>query len=727
MKQDKFDKTTQSSSKETKVNNQKARKSDQQPDPKQAFHIQGGVSLEGTQMVPQDLALKAYAFRQGGDFLGSAPVSPEGKFDLQPMLKQVEDVEVYVGPDVSDPQEIRRSSAFEQHFSAKDWLGEGSQFQLRPNFQIGRDIWVPWWPVRLCISGHVRKVEVQDGSLTICPVPFVKVEIFDVDRESCWWPYIVRDLSSLLDRKVVRVPDLLRELPIPIPEPDPDPFRVPLNGLNLGGLSRVQAAGLQARAAQLTPGATAGFDPQPEPPAGLTLADLRLDSQGFRRVGEVANINPQLAARLDDLTLTSRIAPWLIFPHCFYSQAEICETTTDCEGYFRCCFRWWPFHFRRGRLRFDGRPDIIVRVTQVINGVQTVIYMDPYTNTRWDSGSAHIDLFLDNEEVVCGSDDCQPRPAGPAVFFTRIGADEVYKINQSSGLYAEGALSNVAYGTDLDLYAQFGDDLSDGSPARYYRLSYAKKPNPVVNPPDAAFTPIPAPPGGFYDTRVSKVGLVSQTHFLGPKPVGSQTGLYEVRNFSDFYWYNPDWIGTWYTSLAEEDTGLYVLRLEVFDENGNKLNTSSGLVDYRDGTVTPPAVLPPMTDHCDLVLTLDNKAPELDIQVPATNECGVIPWSLGMVLNLGVSASQANGRLHSVEFVYSKGVNPTEHTLYSHVSNNGAPGSINVPVSGAALLVGLDSTCAFALELNVTAHIRNGRNFVYYRQQDKAIAIEKCS
>jgi len=81
--------------------------------------------------------------------------------------------------------------------------------------------------------------------------------------------------------------------------------------------------------------------------------------------------------------LPSKVAPWLIFPRCFYSRELVCETYTDCDGYFRCCFRWWPIHFRNGRLRFDSRPDIIIRLIQIINGLPTVIYLDPYTSTRW--------------------------------------------------------------------------------------------------------------------------------------------------------------------------------------------------------------------------------------------------------------------------------------------------------------------------------------------------------
>jgi hypothetical protein len=445
----------------------------------------------------------------------------------------------------------------------------------------------------------------------------------------------------------------------------------------------------------------------------------------------VASLPEAVASRLDGLTLTSRVAPWLIFPWCFYSREEICETNTDCNGYFRCCFPWWPFHFRSGRLRFDSRPDIIIRITQIIDGAEMVIYMDPYTSTRWNVNNAHIDLFLDDERIRCGSGDCMDRPDGSPAFFARIGDDEVYKINQTSGLYSEAPLSNVAYGGSLLVYAQFGEALSSGAPKRYYRLSCAKKTG-LAMPPDSSFKPIPGPVGGLNDTRVNRASLNSESHYLGPQDVGSQKGLFEVRDFANYYWYNPDWIGTWFSQTTEEDTGTYVLRLEVFDESGNKLTTVMG-VDYRDGThepTTPPTPLPAMIDHCDLVITLDNKPPEVKLTIPAAlNECGVIPWSAvapPLTLNFDVYASQENGRLYSWGLQYTKGVNPAVTILAGGVSNNGTPGTVSPTVSGNAMLAGLTTTCAFALKLWAYSHIRDGRYFVYYKEVIKAIAIEKC-
>lgn len=270
------------------------------------------------------------------------------------------------------------------------------------------------------------------------------------------------------------------------------------------------------------------------------------------------------------------------------------------------------------------------------------------------------------------------------------------------------------------MYAQFGDGLTNGAPSRFYRLSYARHGT-------SEFTPVTAP---LADTRYPKSTLTGETHILGPTTVNGVPALYEVRNFSDYYWCNPDWIGSWLSRLTEPDTGKYVLRLEVLDQNGALLTTDLG-VDYRDGTdLTPPAVLPPMRDHCDLVITLDNKAPVVDLTIPAVvNPCGVIPWASVPPLNIQVNVSQENNRLHGWGLYYTKGVNPTTHYLGGgpFAFNAGTPGPITPSVPGDELLTGLTTTCAFALKLWAKAHVRDGRNFIYYTEQMKAIAIEKCS
>jgi hypothetical protein len=286
------------------------------------------------------------------------------------------------------------------------------------------------------------------------------------------------------------------------------------------------------------------------------------------------------------------------------------------------------------------------------------------------------------------------------------------------------------------VYANFGSGLTTGSPQRYYRLSFAPRPG-MATPPDAAFNPITMPPE-LWDTRVDKGTLVSTTHKLGPYLVGAQAGLYEVRNMADYYWYNPNLIGLWQSWIDQQATGAYVLRLEVFDAAGSKLTTASGLVDYRDGTVPPVAVLPSMTDHCDLVVLLDNKGIDDPVLTsPAVNACGVVPWVPNLSLTFGLHVQQGHGRLHSWGFYYTKGVNPTVHYLASGSSTNGSPDPVNqTVVVGPAdpMIAGLTTTCAYALKLWGVAHVTDGSHdaldrhtYAFYNEILEAIAIEKCS
>ncbi len=687
------------------------------------FILDGNITFQESEGEHLDLGVKVFAFDRLGEPLGGGELDGKGNFRLTLHLAAPTDIQLMAGPG-TDAMSVRQSSAYLQSFSAKDWKKEGNSYVINPKLVLPRPIWWPWRPVRICVTGHVRKIDTHEGPTQICPVPFGKVEIFDVDREACWWPPIRNWWDTLLDRPVIRIPDLLKPRPFP-PRPFPGPDPAP--ELQLDPRALVTAS--------FSPGVEVSLNPQPLPPVAVNagMAMNVAQTRGFAtqaastaftqlpdasRVGEARLMDAAIASRLDRLTLTSKVAPWVIFPRCFYSKQLVCETYTDCDGYFRCCFRWSPLHFRNGRLRFDARPDIIVRVTQIINGVSTVIYMDPYTSTRWNVTNAHIDLYLDNEEVRCGRG-CNPVPEGSPVFFTRIGNDEVYQINQGTGLYADASYSKMAYGGNLLVFGLFGDALASGAPKRYYRLSYAKQGSA-----DADFKFIDA---DLSDTRVDKLTLTSSDYPLGPQPVNGTTTLYEVRNRSNYYWYNPDWIGSWWTPPVEEDTATYVLRLELFDENGVYLKTASGLVDYRDGTVTPPALLPPMLDHCDLVITLDNKPAVVNLDIPAVvNECGVIPWSPTLMLSFNVNASQENNRLYSWTLQYTKGVNPAVTVLGGNSSSSGALSPVSLSVSGAPLLVGLASTCAFALKLYAWAHIRNGYGFVYYTEQIKAIAIEKC-
>ncbi|MEA2559439.1 MAG: hypothetical protein QOH06_943 [Acidobacteriota bacterium] len=637
------------------------------PQASSGFTVTGQVSQ--AEEASRDLDLKAYVFDPAGRFLGDGDVDERGSFKAGIRLAQPSPVEVIVGPP-GDPHEIRRSSLPRQRFSEKDWTNG----RLKADVRLTPDISALFLPLKICVSGHVRKVFTQNGDTSICPVPFVKVEIFDVDREGCWWPYLIKYLDRISNPRVLRASDLIKAA---------------------GGAARTAMEGPRLDMANVAPAA--------------------LDA----RVGEVKSLSAEVASRVENLTLTSIVAPWIYFPYCFYSKAIVCETYTDCDGYFNCCFPWWIFHFRNGRLRFDLRPDIIIRVTQIINGVSTVIYMDPYTSTRWNSASTHIDLFLDNEAIVCGGCATDPLPGSSKASLLQIGSDPVWQVDQMDGKFKTPPYSNGAYGGALYLRGNFTADLLTGSPKRYYKLSWA----PLGT---TDFTPIATP----LSALRSAPGGVFETYLLGPQPSGPLAGLYEAQDTAH-WWLMPGVpggsgmvLGLWDTSF-ETDQGGYTVRMEVYDEAGNKIVTMQFPDHGGNGTGVDPAPPPIRVDHLDLNFHVDNKPVTFGLTTPATNDCGVIPWSPALTIPLHVHAEQDNHRVHSWNLYYVKGVNPTRIYLADAVYNAGIS-PVDVNVNADALLVGLETTCAFALILSAWSHVRNNWGFAWVDEQIRAIAIERC-
>lgn len=699
------------------------------------FRIEGNVRLEGADHEARYVRLKAYAFDRGGNLLAESEIDSEGKVFLEvgPTEGDVE----YVVSGAEEASAARETAVYSRVIKSSEWVKNvfSREIFLEPA------IWNPLRRRRFCISGHVRKVTTTNGTSDTCPVSYVKVEVFDVDREWCWWPYL-RRWWELLDPRVIRIAEIIRErIPIPFPGPDPGPIRVAekLQGRSL--LSMTKAVGFENSVSDRmlnpqplpprmaahweAPGSAQMFNPQPDPPHDP------LQMRHAANMGFLSTVSSGIVERLREATLTSRLAPWLIFRRCFYSRQEICETYTDCDGYFRCCFRWFPWHFRRGHFRFDPYPDIILKITQSIGGVDTVIYTDPYTNTRWNATNAHIDLYLDDEDIVCSSGCGGVLQGTSQAAILQVGADPVWTIDQADGKYQTGVpnYSNGAYQKSLTIKGDFTPDLRTG-PTRYYKLSYCKLAD-YLN-----FTPIQTP---LSVLRAVFLGTF-QPYLIGPQPSGPAAGLYEVQDLGH-WWINPGpggagiTLGTFETMGIELDEGGYYLRMEVFDQSGVKLNTIQFPNHGGNGSGIDPSPVPIMVGQQDLRLYIDNKPMSFDLTTPATNACGVVKWSPTLALSFHVHAEQENGRVHSWDLKYVKGIDPTRIALGSGEYAAGLS-PVDVDVNGGAMLVEpvtpsnptgqLQSTCAFALLLNAYLHCRGDWGWIYVGEKAYAIAVEKC-
>jgi hypothetical protein len=198
-------------------------------------------------VIPTDVKLAAYAFDEKGTLIGTAGVNREGSFNIALELKKPEAVEVLIAKS-GDPEKARKASLDGRRYEVADWRDN----ILRPEIFVSKDIWWPWWPKRICISGQVRKVP---GN---CPVPYVKVEIFDVDRLFCLWPYIYPLREMLKKVSVAKIEELLRVQPEPGPGPFPEKIQTPVIPLPQPAPDFSEHAGLTNEMAVL--------GPQPEPP-----------------------------------------------------------------------------------------------------------------------------------------------------------------------------------------------------------------------------------------------------------------------------------------------------------------------------------------------------------------------------------------------------------------------------------------------------------------------------
>jgi hypothetical protein len=698
---------------------------DKQQDDK-GLLIRGTVDFEGAAKGTDDPGVYAHALDAAGAAIGSAPISADGTFEMRVPLQQPADVSIAITPE-ADPADLRKSQSQVTAFKASDW----QRARLQPKLQVPQLIWWPWRRIRVCVNGHIQKV-IAPG-VPGCPVPFVKVEVFDVDRESCWWPWLLRWERHLIDPRVLDVPTLVNP---PVP---PDPIG-PVALAHIGDPAAAVAFNPQPdppAPAFAEPIERVALNPQPLPPreqvAGPTdpipwsqAFSFEAAGRGLARASAVADVSEKLR----DLTLTSRIAPWEILPLCFYSRQLVCTTFTDCNGDWECCFNWWPFHVRHGRFRFDPRPDIVIRVTQTINGVSTVIYMDPYSGTRWNVSGATINLSLNDPRVVCGPG-CNSGPGlgNSQASLLQVGSDPTWTINQANGLYETGLTTNAAFGGALYLRGDFSLDLKTAGPL-YYRLQW--KPQGA---PDSSFQPIIT---ALSALRAAPFGAFSD-YTLGPHTIAGVSGLYEVQDA--FHWWlmpgvpgGPGTvIGLWDTSF-ESDEGSYVLRMDMFDAAGNPLATIQYPNHGGNGTGIDPAPPPIVVGQLDTLVHVDNKPVDYSLGVPAANSCGIIPWTptLPATLTFAVHATQENGRVHEWRLDYTKGTTAAGDNL-GDVSYNSGLSPVNVMVPGGTMLIDpstpsgyIESSCAFALRLQAWAHVRGNWGFIWYGEKLYAIAVERC-
>jgi hypothetical protein len=406
-------------------------------------------------------------------------------FDLPPG-EAAADIELRVSPAL--PEAIVPS--FDGHVEKLDLHGKPVGAIELPVVKITDAIYIGWWRVchRYTITGRLVRRVLQGATVCYEAVPGANVEIYDVDslffwhRKSLitttptdvnghftatfWWccwrgwfpPYLGWYIDHPEWEKLRALLERLRHLVPQVPWPiDPNPPDPP-------ALMRLAAT------------LDAAFGAAPGAEARPVLAGPQVASPGIERAP--LPIDPRLdVARL--------VKPLKLSAEASAAVAEL-----------RLRYPWWWW----GN---DCYPDLLFRATQLVGGVATVVYDEPYAATRVDVKplpSPHdVGNLLANDHAIAVSSCGIETPPGDCFKFTDVGAIQVPTIGS---ITAGGPLAGFGFagsedrpfGDKLNLFGAFGA-VTKSNPASY--VDYLKlqvatwNGNPATLPPDAAFSDVP--------------------------------------------------------------------------------------------------------------------------------------------------------------------------------------------------------------------------------------------
>lgn len=456
---------------------------------------------------------------------------------------------------------MERLNAYEPIVSLKD--------QLIDNILIPGHV-IEIWDFCLCwIRGRVVK---DDTSGSVCGA---KVHICEVDKI---WRWIIRlpdfDIFKLRD-DLIRV---IEEPHIPIPHrplPDPPPFDFIGGGLRLTTLS----SHIEARDELNL------INPQPEPPgiSNLSIKQATLPAETLAKL----NSNSAHIVREALVENVNFILPYLcLWPYWWRFRCdEISVLETDALGRFQTLI---PY------LCSGDKPDLYFWVEYEIDGSLETVYHPPipcYTYWDYACGTEVMIRIKDQRVPSCGA---EPDPGGCVVQVLSIGNDiSMSEIHGDGASAANRGLTKTGrpFGGKIEPRVWFSrSDLRDGKNIWYYRWSYRRYVSGVTPENDTGWKHLTRDVVRHYPKPVSG-GYNHVPEPMGPKPIGTEQNLFEItpvlNPVGGFEWSVVDQhedlasahfmtkalgTGTTFEDKALDAAGKYELKMELFDNNGNRVN-----------------------------------------------------------------------------------------------------------------------------------------------------------
>lgn len=527
----------------------------------------------------EDLPLKAYAFTAAGRLLASAPVA-QGQFTLKGELGGRKDLRLFIAPAPPEGEgAVQPTLEMMKQMQAYEPLWKPGTGKI-PLLPVPGHLW-PGWIRRCRVRGRVVVPTLVGGAIQELPLPCARVHICEVDPRFLFLKRIPNihifklrdDLLKILDRTWIPLPD---------PDPDPGPWR------------------LQADRLEAFPGAY--LDPQPEPPAPLTLETA---------AKTLESAIPH-TSRMKLLSSSSLVVRNALIDHLEAVWPVLCH------------WHWhWPWLWLRLRSwerrvvdadaqgRFDAsifysvfgdHPDLYFWVEYVVDGVWVPVYKPSLRCHTWWNYPCGTEVTLPVADPrVNGNAQGTDIPDG-SVLVERFGNVWLGEIHADGTIHGEAALCGqtlrYAFGGVVCPHVEFSPDLD----ATHFRWSYqhpkadgtfgADEPWHVVSTPLSRIYMEVLEVNGHEVWRRSSVPL-------GPGSHGDQTAFQlPPQNPPD----HPDQKAAWWdqcrnneasaffnTPLAfahpDQEAGCVKLRLELFKLQGGLLRR----VSPGGGFQIPPA------------------------------------------------------------------------------------------------------------------------------------------
>jgi hypothetical protein len=541
--------------------------------------------------------IAAYVFSTSGRFISKQLLKPDPKSSSTAVgeLKvktKLDNLIVKIGPDMEDSIMLDKYQPFTEKISLKD--------KVEMVVDIDKIYWICWLKYAYQVKGTVSKT----GNLPICAG---EVDIYDVDIRHC--------ILKLPDFVIEKIRKGFIDIVVDPPPFDPEIIDFERPEVWWGNDDDDDWCGT---------GPKGPFPPKIDIIRKLDALPTHLSFSRDRYLN-LDNAVERVNSTLSTMSLTSRRSfldtelvegvklsqilytnttqfrtllldhfivirywlcwwpwiYWLWWPYCGYSLEYLGSTVLKADGSFEKTV--WLSVCRK------DTPDLWFKVRQNINGIDRVIYAryPVPCNTYWNHPSGqpvHL-LVTDPNAVACH----QGNPGTGTAYVLPMGIyeDEWYQVenahikahcNPAIALPSNCGLYNQTdpYGTRLDFRMEFHDDIYNNN-IRYYRWSYRKHGN-------ISWINIDTPITHRHIKMVSPGKYTIDAVNLGPKTKGGTNDLFEVpdpnlswlSNRNDLayaIWNTATWNGNVY--IPQVSDGKYDLRLEMFDQEGNKVQPST--------------------------------------------------------------------------------------------------------------------------------------------------------